>query len=73
MVSVHETPPPPRTCRWASPGARSITMGSWRGSVCNLGSRGPWRSAVGGLGDTHHVETLAGLPAARPIALRSGS
>lgn len=78
MVSVHEiartpTPSTPNLQLRASPGAQSIMTGSWRGSVCNLGSHGPWRCAMGGLGDTHHVQTLAGLPAARPIALQSGS
>ena len=51
MVSVHEIArmPIPSTLNLqlrASPGAQSITMGSWRGSICNLGSHGlgtaPW-------------------------------
>ena len=42
-MSVHEIVrmPTPSTLNLqlrASPGAQSITMGSWRGSICNLGS-----------------------------------
>lgn len=35
--------------------------GLMAGERCKLGFRGPWRSAVGGLGATRHMETLAGL------------
>lgn len=77
MVSVHETEttPTPSTLNlllalfWGLEHHDGLVVGN----ACKLGSHGPWRSAMGGLGDAQHTEMQASLPAAWPIALWSGS
>lgn len=72
MVSVHET------ARTPIPSTPNLPLGlSWgsehhdglmAGERLQPGVSRPLALCRGRPGDTHHVETLAGLPAARPIS-----